>query len=493
MRGVDEPGMPEERGGPDERGVPDVPRPATARPDRRRPAPALSDADAEPPAFPAPLPPEAPAEAPDEGASEGAGAAGRAEADADRTSGAVPERPAVPPRPTTPPVPPRPAHAPPVPAAADDGEPGTREPAEAAPATEATEATEKPGEAERPDNPWLRPKPPAAPAAAPVLAKASAVSADELASHSADSGSSHSGSSRSGRTDADSTDADSTDADSADTDDPAKQICAALRLDLGAYVLGALSDSEAQWVRAHVAVCPECRAAYEELAVLPGFLARLTPAEAEASGAADELPPARVFTTAAERVHREKRTRHVLLAAAAALAILTGTLGWALGAEDGGSPTAAGTASAIPPSPVPTTPPGPSRPPADQRTVKASDAASGAAMTLDYRPATYGTGIDLMLSGVPAGTRCQLDVYGTRGRQETASSWVVPEGGYGGPGGTLTVPGATSIPPDEIVSFRITVVGKDETLLSVRPQETMTKTPVARRRISPSGHLRLDI
>ncbi|WTW96518.1 zf-HC2 domain-containing protein [Streptomycetaceae bacterium NBC_01309] len=440
----------------------DVPRPATARPDRRRAAPPLSDADAEPPAFPAPLPPAEPAERAD--------AAEDAEDPADRTPDVVPERPAAPPRPTAPPMPPRPAQAPPAPAPApvpkdDDRELPERAAADnpwlkssvpaAAPATpEAASATPAPSSATP-----AAPSVPSTPAAAPTPA----VSEDELASHSADSA------------------------------DPAKQICAALRLDLGAYVLGTLNDSETQWVRAHVAVCPECRAAYEELAILPSFLARLTPAEAEASGAAAEPPPDRLFATAADRVHREKRTRHVLVAAAAALVVLVGTLGWALGTEDDNSPSATGTASATPPAPVPTAPTAPSQPPADQRTVKASDAVSGAAMTLDYRPATYGTGIDLRLSGVPAGTRCQLDVYGTRGRQETASSWIVPEGGYGGPGGTVTVPGATSIPPDEIVSFRITIVGRDETLLSVRPQETVTKTPVARRRVSPSGHLRLDI
>ncbi|NUU23408.1 MAG: hypothetical protein HOV68_18135, partial [Streptomycetaceae bacterium] len=94
-----------------------------------------------------------------------------------------------------------------------------------------------------------------------------------------------------------------------DPADPAKQVCGALRLDLGAYVLGTLDETETQWIRSHVAICPECRAEYDELAVLPSFLARLTPAEAEASGAASEVSADRLLATATERLHRARRTR----------------------------------------------------------------------------------------------------------------------------------------------------------------------------------------
>jgi hypothetical protein len=61
-----------------------------------------------------------------------------------------------------------------------------------------------------------------------------------------------------------------------------------------------------------------------------------------------------------------------------------------------------------------------------------------------------------------------LDVFGTRGRNETASSWVVPPGGYSGPSG-VTIPGGTSIPPTEITRFVISVVGQERVLVSATP------------------------
>lgn len=252
------------------------------------------------------------------------------------------------------------------------------------------------------------------------------------------------------------------------TPTPDQQICGALRLDLGAYVLGTLDETETRWVRSHVAVCPECRAEYDELAVLPAFLARLTPAEAEATGTPLTTPPERVFADAAEKLHRDRRTRTVLLAAAAACAVLFGTLGWVLGSNDD-------TKSAAEPSPSSTSSagPAPSAPPAapagEQRV--SANGPSGAAVTVAYRPVDWGTAIDMNLKGVAPGTRCQLDVYGTRNRNETASSWIVPPGGYDAPAG-VSVPGGTSIPPAEITRFVISVVGQERVLLTATPAPT---------------------
>ncbi|HSA52833.1 MAG TPA: zf-HC2 domain-containing protein, partial [Yinghuangia sp.] len=262
--------------------------------------------------------------------------------------------------------------------------------------------------------------------------------------------------------------------ESADSGDPAKQVCGALRFDLGAYVLGTLDETETHWIRAHVAVCPDCRAEYDELAVLPQFLARLTPAEAEASGVAHESRPEQLFAAAAGRVRRERRQRTTLLAAAAAFAVLVGTLGWVMGSEEEGSPSAAPTASAPPSGSPPATAPPP--PTADQRTASAANLDSGAEMSLVYRPVDWGTAIDLTLDGVPGGTRCQLDVYGTRGRQETASSWVVPKEGYQQPG-AMHVPGGTSIPPDEITSFVVSTVGDEDELLVAKTGQSPTRSP----------------
>jgi len=258
-------------------------------------------------------------------------------------------------------------------------------------------------------------------------------------------------------------------------DDPGRQVCEALRLDLGAYVLGALDETETHWIRSHVATCPECRAEYDQLAVLPQFLARLTPSEAEASGVAQETRPESLFPAAAERVRRDRRQRTTVLAAAAAFAVLVGTFGWVMGTQDDTTSSARSAATATP-SASPAESPAPPPPPADQRTATAADARSGAEMSLVYRAVAWGTAIDLQLAGVPGGTRCQLDVYGTKGRQETASSWVVPKEGYQKPG-SMHVPGGTSIPPDEITRFVVSTVGDEDELLVAKTGENQTKTP----------------
>lgn len=94
--------------------------------------------------------------------------------------------------------------------------------------------------------------------------------------------------------------------------------------DDAAYVLGALDPHEQQTFRAHLAGCGSCRAAVEELAVMPGHLARLLPGadSAVAGCAAPGLLPG-----LAEQVRTRRRVARwrmafaaVLLAAAAAAA-----------------------------------------------------------------------------------------------------------------------------------------------------------------------------
>ncbi|MFE2865961.1 anti-sigma factor family protein [Embleya sp. NPDC059259] len=253
---------------------------------------------------------------------------------------------------------------------------------------------------------------------------------------------------------------------------PARLGCAVARLDLGAFVVGALAENEAARVRQHVATCPRCRAEYEELAGLPALLARLTEAEAQASGvAANGAAPAHVLSAAARQADRRRRSRHLVAAAAAVLMVLAGFTGWALGdTSDTGDPVAAPpTASPGRPSgtagPAGTaTPPG--QPPGQPggRIARGGDPRSGMGAELRYAATAWGSSVDLSLSGIRPGTRCQLDVYGTRGRVETASSWVVPTGDYG-PGDPIR--GATSIPVGEITRFAVKTVGDGEQLLEI--------------------------
>ncbi|WP_406297917.1 zf-HC2 domain-containing protein [Embleya sp. NBC_00888] len=254
---------------------------------------------------------------------------------------------------------------------------------------------------------------------------------------------------------------------------PARLGCAVARLDLGAFVVGALDENEAARVRQHVATCPRCRAEYEELAGLPTLLARLTAAEAAASGAAaNGVVPARVLSTAARQADRRRRSRHAVAAAAAVLMILAGFTGWVLGdSSDSGDTAGAPPTTAPPGRPSATAgPAGTATPPGlpGLRIARGGDPRSGMGAELRYAATAWGSSVDLSLSGIRPGTRCRLDVYGTRGRVETASSWVVPNGDYG-PGDPIR--GATSIPVGEITRFAVKTVGDGAELLEIPPAQ----------------------
>jgi len=96
-----------------------------------------------------------------------------------------------------------------------------------------------------------------------------------------------------------------------------------------AYVLGALDPSEQQDYRAHLVECARCSAAVEELAGMPGFLARLLP---EADNALAAASPPSLVPRLAERVRAQRRIAWWrMVAAGAVLAVAAATAGVVLG------------------------------------------------------------------------------------------------------------------------------------------------------------------
>jgi anti-sigma factor RsiW len=97
----------------------------------------------------------------------------------------------------------------------------------------------------------------------------------------------------------------------------------------GAFVLGALSPAERSAYQTHLTGCAECSRAVQELAGLPGLLARV-PADVLESTRVDEPVPDTLLPALARRAQRiRSRRRRVStgLAAAAASAIVLGSLG----------------------------------------------------------------------------------------------------------------------------------------------------------------------
>jgi predicted anti-sigma-YlaC factor YlaD len=171
--------------------------------------------------------------------------------------------------------------------------------------------------------------------------------------------------------------------------------CDEIRLELGAYVLGALGPAERMSVDGHVAHCPDCCAELAELAELPALLGRLSEKEA-AEGIDEELPPD-LLPQLLTRVSAERRRRRrgtVVAVAAAALVAVAGT-GFA-------ATQLVGQRSA------------------DQ--VVATSAA-GVTTSASLRGEHDGTAISLRISGVTAGQWCRLIAVDDAGRQQVLSDW----------------------------------------------------------------------
>jgi anti-sigma factor RsiW len=182
--------------------------------------------------------------------------------------------------------------------------------------------------------------------------------------------------------------------------------------DLGAYALGGLTAAEEADIDEHVTGCPTCR---HELAELRDIADRLgeVPPELFLDGppeGGDLLVRRAVGRVTAER--RGAVSRRRLLTAAAAVAV---------GALVLGAGVLTGRQTAPAPAPVA------AAPVAGTRTVQATDAGTGAAITAQVIPAAGWVRVSAEVTGIPAGQRCRVVVVGADGQRQVAGSWLVSE------------------------------------------------------------------
>jgi anti-sigma factor RsiW len=219
--------------------------------------------------------------------------------------------------------------------------------------------------------------------------------------------------------------------------------CDEIRQALGVYVVGAIDPAERSMVDRHLATCSACRDELAGLAGLPALLGRVTLEEAERGpgGAAQlQAPPQLLGSMLTEqaRWRGAKRRRNILVAVAASVAMIAG----------------AGAAAAALVS-------GTARPPAAAAhevrwtTVSAHNAATNISASVRYRPRSWGTEMNVWVSGVPVGTKCQLWVTDSSGRRMVAGGWDVPTAEE-----AAWYPGSAPAPADAITSFQITAHGK---------------------------------
>jgi hypothetical protein len=235
--------------------------------------------------------------------------------------------------------------------------------------------------------------------------------------------------------------------------------------DDGAYVLGALSPAERATYERHLNTCSFCREAVADLAVIPGLLGRLDPADftrllepdppkVSTRNRMPDLVSAAQTTRRRERRRTRRRTLGTALVAAA-LTVIVG--GGALSMFPGAirlTGPGAGT---------PTTVAG-----ATTNTVSAARAVEMTAVSgstpisarLSLTDNGWGTGITMTCAYERSGTSTKantfrLIAYGPDGAREEAGSWKAA------PGADLTIPLATRFSGSEL--SRLVLVRWDDT------------------------------
>jgi predicted anti-sigma-YlaC factor YlaD len=214
--------------------------------------------------------------------------------------------------------------------------------------------------------------------------------------------------------------------------------CTDATISLGAYVVGALDHTERAELEAHLAYCPMCRDELAELAPLPGLLSRLTVDEAVAGPPALDIADPdgamldRLLAAARER-RRASRTSWV--AAAAAVVILVGaSTGAVIATRDHGTHW--------------------------QQAVAAS--AGSVHLRVRLVDQANGTKIDMTMSGVARGERCNLVAVSRDGRTESAGWW---DATYAG---TAHITGTTSISRRDLTQLKVvTDAGKTLVVASI--------------------------
>jgi anti-sigma factor RsiW len=187
--------------------------------------------------------------------------------------------------------------------------------------------------------------------------------------------------------------------------------CAPYRAELGVYVLGAIGPAERAQVDEHLADCARCRDELAGLAGLPGLLRRV-PADLALRALTDasiDPPPGPNLDRLISRISAIRIRRRFMAAAAAVLIAIAAAAGLHVLQGRPASTTAAAA-------------------PRWTDIDTGTSATTGARATVRYAGQRWGTELEARVTGVPAGTRCQLRVINTHGQSVAAGGWVIRTG-----------------------------------------------------------------
>ena len=190
--------------------------------------------------------------------------------------------------------------------------------------------------------------------------------------------------------------------------------CAEIRAALGVYVVGAIDPADRAIVDSHLAWCTGCREELAGLAALPGRLGSVPDADVTMlvlDEPGRDGPPEAVLRSLLERaatLRRRLRWRRVAAAVAVAVIVSGGAVAVSR-VVDPAAPRPA--ASALP----------------WVEMAHGRDPLTGAAATVRYLARPWGIQMQVQVSRLPPGTRCELLVVGPGGRV-VAGGWTVAAG-----------------------------------------------------------------
>jgi Putative zinc-finger len=214
-------------------------------------------------------------------------------------------------------------------------------------------------------------------------------------------------------------------------------------VDLSGYLLDTLTTQERQDVEEHLAGCAPCRAEVDSLRAWTAALeavpeAMLLDGPPEGGDLLLQRTLRQVRTETSGRRHR----RLALVTAAAAVVLAAALAG---GVAVGRTTAPPGPPLAAPSPAATTNPPG-------TRIASATDAGTGARISVAVLPAAGWVRVNATVAGIPAGEPCRLEVVGRDGTPILAGSWLVSaEGAAHG----TTLNGSALIDPAQVASVRV--------------------------------------
>lgn len=187
--------------------------------------------------------------------------------------------------------------------------------------------------------------------------------------------------------------------------------CSGVRQNLGVYIVGAIDPAERAAVDGHLTHCPGCREEVAGLAGLPALLGRVPVTEIEQmdsdEAAVAPEPSVTMLDSLLSKasVRRRARRRHLFSTAAVAAVIALGG-GIAIGGAVTGphGQPAAVTAPAT-------------------ELARGHNPATGAGAAVYYTSSASGTKMQVQVTGVPRGAKCDFWVITAAGKHIEAGRW----------------------------------------------------------------------